>query len=494
MHLAQDPPAPLKIDMSCDTRTLLIVFGGMIGGAGTPHFDFLPLIRDIPVKRIAVRDLRQAWYHRGIPGHGTTINEAAEALAVLASDNGADRIITVGTSAGGYAALLFAALLGAEQAHCFAAQTVLDLDALADMNDHRWERSLTRLTTEDALDSRWTDLLTVLSQAGGCTRYHVYFDDSFRPDREHAERLKMLDRVQLYRFGMGRHQIAHMLSEGGVLKPMLRRAAALPGGDASEAPAVDERHRQHHQLLKDHFTDLYAFFTKFVEQDTGPLTLLDFGCGRSGYVNLYCQRFAKCFGLDIVDYAAHYDSEEVEFVLSNGSDIPLPDRSVDVVVAHSVLEHVEDVEFTISEMNRVLVEGGYAYLTVSPLYFSSGGGHLRVKPGARRLSDWEHLNPDSPHYLGVDETPASPNKLGYLNKLTTSKFLATVGRQPWDILAYRIAAEAHRSLPPFLCSGNISRVDLYTKELRMIARKAFSVVADEVVEAPAAPGPSAASA
>jgi SAM-dependent methyltransferase len=239
---------------------------------------------------------------------------------------------------------------------------------------------------------------------------------------------------------------------------------------------------EHTDLFKAHFADLYGFFKRFVAHDTSRMTLLDFGCGHTGYISLYSEHFGRSLGLDVVDYAAKYD-EGIEFVLSNGRDIPLPDRSVDVVVSHSTLEHVEDVEFTIGEMNRVLVDGGHAYLTVSPLYFSAGGGHLRVGHDGQRLSDWEHLDPDSPHYLGVDGAPVRINRRDWLNKLTTEGFLAAVGKQPWDIVTYRIKAQRDKPLPPFLRTSNLSRVDLHTKEFRLIARKSFSVVDDEIVDA-----------
>jgi SAM-dependent methyltransferase len=239
---------------------------------------------------------------------------------------------------------------------------------------------------------------------------------------------------------------------------------------------------QHTDLFRAHFADLHGFFRRFVEHDTSRSTLLDFGCGHTGYISLYSEHFGRSVGLDVVDYAARYD-EGIEFLLSNGRDIPLPDRSVDVVVSHSTLEHVEDVEFTIGEINRVLVDGGHAYLTVSPLYFSPGGGHLRVEDDARRLSDWEHLDPDSPHYLGVDGAAVRINRRDWLNKLTTSGLLAAVGKQPWDIVTYRIKAARDKPLPPFLRTSNLSRVDLYTKEFRLIARKGFSIVDDGILDA-----------
>jgi SAM-dependent methyltransferase len=232
------------------------------------------------------------------------------------------------------------------------------------------------------------------------------------------------------------------------------------------------------------FADLYGFFKRFVERDTRRLTLLDFGCGRQGYVNLYREHFGRCMALDITDFSHRY-TDGVEFMLSDGREIPLPDRSVDVVVAHSVLEHVEDVGHSIGEINRVLKEGGFAYLTVSPLYFSPAGGHQKVGgPGTRRLSDWEHLDPgNGEYYIGTDRAMARNNRGHPLNKLTSAELLGKVGEQPWEILTYRIKAQHDKRLPDFLCKSSLSRVDLYLREFRLIVRKDFSLVGDEIVMA-----------
>jgi dienelactone hydrolase len=219
------PEVALSIDMSSDSRTLLIAFGGMVGRIGMPPFEFFALTGGMPIKRVFVRDLRQAWYHRGIPGHGETLADCAESLRKLIGEHDVDRVLTTGNSAGGYAALVFGALLGAETVLCFAPQTVLDRDALAAMDDHRWDDRLAELAAAGALDERWSDVRRALAGARRPdTRYRIYFDDSFAPDRLHAERLSGIAGVQLYRFGRGRHSVARTLRDTGALEKVLRGA------------------------------------------------------------------------------------------------------------------------------------------------------------------------------------------------------------------------------------------------------------------------------
>ena len=129
---------------------------------------------------------------------------------------------------------------------------------------------------------------------------------------------------------------------------------------------------------------------------------LEFGSGRFGYINFWKKYFKKSFAPDIYDF--HKEYEDVEFLLSKDQrSIPLNNNYVDLIVSHSVLEHVVDLESTIKEMDRVLKVGGYALLTVCPLYWSSSGGHLYTKDRVR-LNEWEHLNPESKFYIeGIGE-------------------------------------------------------------------------------------------
>jgi hypothetical protein len=221
----ENPDVPLSFDLGCESRTLLLAFGGMVGRIGIPPFEFFSLTGAMPVKRLFVRDLRQAWYHHGIPRHGTTIPQVAASLRELIQGHEVERLVVAGTSAGGYAALVFGTLLAADIVLCFAPQTVLDLDILASMNDHRWDSRINDNPSTGILDASWTDLRCALPRARCAeTSYRIYFDDSLRGDRLHAERLADLAGVRLYRFGRGGHNIARALRQTGALECVLRRA------------------------------------------------------------------------------------------------------------------------------------------------------------------------------------------------------------------------------------------------------------------------------
>lgn len=104
----------------------------------------------------------------------------------------------------------------------------------------------------------------------------------------------------------------------------------------------------------------YWFDRKFIpalqqfahENRDREVTILDFGCGTKPYQPFVGDDLkGRYIGLDI------YPGECVD-VVYDGSVIPFPDESIDLVFSQSVFEHVEDLSFTMSEISRVLKRSG----------------------------------------------------------------------------------------------------------------------------------------
>lgn len=231
------------------------------------------------------------------------------------------------------------------------------------------------------------------------------------------------------------------------------------------------------------FDDLWGWLTRVLAPDPA-WTLLELGAGPSGFAPFYAERVAHVVGTDVADFSASYPG--LRFVLSDGRTIPLGDESVDMVASHSVLEHVEDVALTLREVDRVLRVGGYAFLTVSPLYNSATGSHVSTPAP---LADWEHLDPAHPAFRTL-----SPGGIGrdVLNGLTVSRLLAAVGALPWDIHRLELGHDA-KPAPPFVSAQGVSPMDAHTREFRLVAHKRFRFQPDgPAVAEPAwhpAPGP-----
>ncbi|MGW8249113.1 MAG: methyltransferase domain-containing protein, partial [Anaerolineales bacterium] len=87
--------------------------------------------------------------------------------------------------------------------------------------------------------------------------------------------------------------------------------------------------------------------------------VLENGCG----VGMYARHLSPYSGVLIgLEYdferavEAHQGSEHV--VNAAGERLPFPDESLDFILSHEVLEHVQDDRFAVQEMLRVLRPGG----------------------------------------------------------------------------------------------------------------------------------------
>lgn len=89
------------------------------------------------------------------------------------------------------------------------------------------------------------------------------------------------------------------------------------------------------------------------------LSLLDIGTG-NGEIAKYFSELFNVVSVDVVDQRVIQDG--FKFVQVDGEDLPFADQSFDVVVSNHVIEHMANADKHLSEMGRVLKDGGIAYL------------------------------------------------------------------------------------------------------------------------------------
>jgi len=110
-------------------------------------------------------------------------------------------------------------------------------------------------------------------------------------------------------------------------------------------------------------------YVSALQNDLGPLRVLDFGCGQGSHVRLLRAAGVECVGADVF-YGGHdWDDPELAELLAAGivhripygGSLPFPDASFDVVFTDQVLEHVEDLAAVMKDLDRVLRRGGRMY-------------------------------------------------------------------------------------------------------------------------------------
>jgi SAM-dependent methyltransferase len=111
--------------------------------------------------------------------------------------------------------------------------------------------------------------------------------------------------------------------------------------------------------------------------------VLDAGCGGGGVAVSFAEESQFAVGLDLVDrfkdagerLAKEREIGNVSFVRGDGLSLPFESDSFDLVLSHSVIEHVDSPEDYLRECFRVLQPKGVLYLSTPP-YYSSAGSHL----------------------------------------------------------------------------------------------------------------------
>ena len=116
------------------------------------------------------------------------------------------------------------------------------------------------------------------------------------------------------------------------------------------------------QLMERFFgTDEHPYRTlerevdKYVQPDH---TLLDAGCGRTAPVLVkYRGKARRLIGVDLVEFDTAVDG--IELFNTDLDRIPVGDRTVDIVMCRSVMEHIADPPAVYREISRVMKSGGH---------------------------------------------------------------------------------------------------------------------------------------
>lgn len=89
--------------------------------------------------------------------------------------------------------------------------------------------------------------------------------------------------------------------------------------------------------------------------------IADFGCGPRGSL-CWATGAKRRIGIDVLASAYKrtfgLDDQPMEYVTSTESEIPLPDRSVDVLFTMNALDHTDRFESMCAELLRILAPGG----------------------------------------------------------------------------------------------------------------------------------------
>lgn len=133
-------------------------------------------------------------------------------------------------------------------------------------------------------------------------------------------------------------------------------------------------------------TTIEYFLKKYREEDMfKDKIVIDIGCGAAGKSIYYAHIGAKkVYGVEILEkYRSQAEelaqkkglADKFEFVCADCAALPFPDEFADTVIVNDAMEHIDNPEGTIREINRILKQNGRIYINFPP-YYHPMGAHL----------------------------------------------------------------------------------------------------------------------
>jgi hypothetical protein len=220
-HPGLDYPEELKpISFLPGERTdvLFLSFGGVRMGSGMPPFEFTASLSSRGVPGYFIKDFRQSWYHKGLLGISQDITGTHAYLQDLVARQGCERLVTLGSSAGGYAAILFGALLNADRVAAFAPQAEVTRDVVKQYAAYDSPPPAQFLDKKTSVPS----LPEFLRTRPSLPEIRIYYAAESRMDVEDAEKFAEFDGIELIPApDTANHSIAAELKRRGQLGGIL---------------------------------------------------------------------------------------------------------------------------------------------------------------------------------------------------------------------------------------------------------------------------------
>jgi pimeloyl-ACP methyl ester carboxylesterase len=202
---------------------LLVSFGGVWDTGARPGFEFVSTAKHLSGSTLFLTDIDQVWYQSGVRGIGPSVQDVAAYIRDVIDRHGFEQVVMIGNSAGGYAALLFGALVGADVVHAFSPQT--------ELIDPQQGYFLDKLTNarRAATDGAFLDLRRALTERVPEARrttptLYLHYSRYCRKDRHHAHRMADIPDVRLVPYHNVTHGLASALRDADLLLPLLTSA------------------------------------------------------------------------------------------------------------------------------------------------------------------------------------------------------------------------------------------------------------------------------
>jgi len=202
-----------------DKKPLIVCFGGYWGGFGGPVFEFKNFLSSNfdNCDFIFIRDLQQAWYFKGMDVKDFNIaakntDDNFEVLKNILKREKYSKVIFLGNSMGGYAAILYGILLNVDCVLSFSTQTFISSEKRKKHGDDRWSEQINSLH-KSVKHHKHFDLFNLRKQ-NYKTTIRIFIGSEDKLDAIHGENIKEMKNVSICIEKGNHHHIKRLRNNG----------------------------------------------------------------------------------------------------------------------------------------------------------------------------------------------------------------------------------------------------------------------------------------
>ena len=199
---------------------LTVAFAGLPGGLCEVRHDFYNATSGLDCSKIYVKDPEAIWYQHGINSEINTIAALHNKLQKTILDLNPTEITCIGISAGGYAAILFGALLKVNRVEAFGPQTFLDPRIAEDYSIASWLDTQLKRMYDVITDRTYWDLRNFIDLSYN-TKQIIHVCNQHKEDLIHANWISHFPNVIIKEYDCAEHAPASYLKRFNLLVNVL---------------------------------------------------------------------------------------------------------------------------------------------------------------------------------------------------------------------------------------------------------------------------------
>ncbi len=209
----QHDASGILLDFSVDSDDLVISCSGLVPDRVIYAMEFTTF--GLKTKRLFLCDRRSLWYHQGLEGLTRDLPETIELVSQLVRQIKPKRVFSIGTSAGGYLAILLGALLKFDRVLALSPQINTDKAWMESVSDNRWSENFDIIHETTGAAGLYD--LRLLIWAAPQTSFRVMYPTEDPIDVAHVREIAGLPNVHLCGVHTPYHNISEQLSLAGQL-------------------------------------------------------------------------------------------------------------------------------------------------------------------------------------------------------------------------------------------------------------------------------------